>query len=119
MKIQSVSRLNYSFGSNLITRKSTTVKDIFNKITEPIKKSSPVEKDLLKKSLGLSSINSNFIQSNFESHGGDIISGKLLPNIHVTTSGVSLLESVGNIINVELARIRGQLKRISIDSFNL
>ena len=91
----------------------TTARTVLQDITAPIRRAAPSERLALCNALGLNSKTAKYFQAKFESHGGDIISGECLPNIHVTSSGVSYMETVGNIINVELARIRGQLKRVS------
>ena len=116
MQVQPVSGFSCSFGFKSVGKKPVMVKDVLTKITEPIRKANDSEKKALSKALGLTSKN---FQTNFESHGNDIISGEVLPNIDVMSKGISPMEAVGNVINVELARIRGQLKRVSIDDLKL
>ena len=94
-----------------------TVKDLINNITIPIRKASFSEKNALSRALGIRSLRD--LPTQFESHGGDIIGGEMFPNISVTTKGVSPMATMGNIINVELARIRGQLKKVSLDDLKL
>ena len=99
--------------------KSTVNSTIINRITDPIKKATNSEKRLLSEALGLTTDTSKSIQPRFRIHGEDIIDGEVLPNIDVTSKGISLADAIGNVVNVELARIRGQLKNIPMDSFNL
>ena len=115
MQIQPISNSKQSFGF----KKTTLVKDVFNQVLAPIENATQKEKMELCKSLGITRANAKTWRTNFESHGGDIISGEFFPNIHVTTSGVSPIETFENIMSTELARIRGQLKRIPMKEFNL
>lgn len=96
-----------------------TAGSIIKRITNPIIKASNIEKKELYKALGLRHLMSKNWRIGFESHGGDIISGEMLPNISVTSKGISPMETIGNIINVELARIRGQLKKVSTEDLKL
>lgn len=119
MELKIVSEINTSFGYKGITKNQPTTRKIIAQITNPIRTANNQEKIALSKALGLSSETLKTSQTQFESHGGDIIGGEILPNIHATSSGVSYIETVGNIVNVELARIRGQLKKVSLSDLNL
>ena len=119
MKIQSNLKFNCSFGYRNIHQKSATVKSLINQITNPIRTAKDNEKKALIKALGLNSATQTNFQTKFESHGADIIGGEILPKITITAKGISPMNCIGNIVNVELARIKGQLKRISLEDLNL
>ena len=122
MQVQNIN-IKYSFGFNNkpinAIKKQITSKDVINDIVKTIKEATPQERKLLKESLGLDVKELAKWKPDFESLGRDIITGTLLPGTHITTSGASVIDSIGNIIRTELARIRGQLTRVSWDEFNL
>ena len=112
MKIQSISQYNVSFGFRPFIKKDHVVSQVINKVTT-------TEKRQLCKALGLTPDNLRNWHPKVKLHGEDIIEGEILPNISVTSKGTSPIETIGNIVNVELARIRGQLKKVSIEKLNL
>ena len=115
MQIQPISNSKQSFGF----KKTTLVKDVFNQVLAPVVKATPREKIELCKSLGITRANAKTWRTNFECHRGDIIGGEFFPKVNVITSGASPIETFGNIMSTELARIRGQLKRVPMKDFNL
>ena len=119
MQIQSLYGLKSTFAFKGLPQRQTTVGQVISQITAPIIKATAVEKKELSKVLGVSNLKLQNWQTQFESHGGDVIGGEILPNISVTAKGVSPMTTIGNIINVELARIRGQLRRVPTDSLKL
>ena len=119
MQIQSLYGLRSSFTFRGLPQRQTTVGHVINQITAPIVKATAAEKKELGRALGKSNLKLQNWQTQFESHGGDVIGGEILPNISVTAKGISPMTTIGNIINVELARIRGQLRKVSTDSLQL
>ena len=119
MKIQTASIYNISFGFRPFIKKPELVNDVIRKAVKPIEQATAAEKKQLSRALGLTPDNLRNWQTKFESHDKDIIEGEILPNISVTAKGISPMEAIGNIVNVELARIRGQLKKVSIENLNL
>lgn len=111
MKIQPMSQYSVSFSFKAFIKKGYIVSQVINKATK-------AEKRKLCEALGLTSNNLKNWHPEVKLHGMDIIEGEILPNISVISKGVSPIEAVGNIVNVELARIRGQLKKVPLEKLN-
>ena len=90
-----------------------------NQITSTIKKASQEEKTALCNALGINKETIKSWRTKFETRRDDITDGEILPNISVTAKGISPIETIANIANVELARIRGQLKKVSPTDLNI
>ena len=118
MNIQHISNTNRPFGSFPLQQTSATGNRL-GRISATIQNATIPEKIELFNALGITPTTIKGWKTKLESHNGDIISGEILPNIDVTTKGTSPMETAANVVNVELARIRGQLKRVSVGDLNL
>ena len=116
MKIKSDFEKFRFYGAGSIQTKMPTVQSVIDGITAPIRKANNREKALLRQALRGSLKN---CQPKFDPHGNDILGGEILSGISVTSKGISPMQMIGNVVNVELARIRGQLKRVPQDGLNL
>ena len=88
-------------------------------MTAALQQTSVSEKIKLAKALGITPETLKSWRTSLNLHESDIIEGKIFPNINVTTKGISPMEMVATVANVELARIRGQLKRVSLSDLNI
>ncbi|MCR4881244.1 MAG: hypothetical protein K6A44_04750 [bacterium] len=118
MKLQPISNIKHPFGVNPL-QKASVVKGTIGQMASNIQQATVHEKIELAKALGINPSTIKSWRTKLEFPCGDIVCGKIFPNIDVITKGISPVETAASVANVELARIRGQLKRVSLDNMKL
>ena len=106
MRINSVSSVNTSFG--------------YARGIKALKNATPDECAAVYRALGLKQpLSLKKWTPQLDSFGNDVISGNILPGIHVTTKGMTPQQALESVFKIELAKIRGVLKPVHVDKFNL